>query len=86
MLVDDPALQIKREVSFVISDIDKCPFCGGDEFIVGIQQGYAAVHGEGMFTMGSLKHVICTTCGVVVQSYVDDPEKLLKLKKRKPKY
>lgn len=67
----------------MMKKIEICAFCGNNEFLEGIQKGYAALQGEGFWTTTPLKHVICRNCGTVVRSYIDNPEKLLKLKNRK---
>lgn len=64
--------------------LKNCPFCGGSEFVEGYQSGYAALTGkDSILSSATLYHVICRDCGNVVQSYVDDPEKLLKHKNRR---
>lgn len=64
--------------------ITQCPFCGGTEFVEGYQAGYGAVTGrESIWTGQYLRHIICRNCGSVVHSYVDNPEKLLKISHRK---
>ena len=71
---------IKHEEYAVI----KCPVCGGEEFVYAFQSGYGAVTSyEGMLKGSSLHHQICRTCGTVVRSFVNDPDKLLKRKDRK---
>lgn len=63
---------------------DRCPYCGGSEFITGKQDGYAVVYGVDTFWNGQvLYHVICRSCGSVVRSYVKKPERLLKRKDRR---
>ena len=63
--------------------IDRCPFCGGSEFIEAKQmQGEAYVSGEALLGQ-QLHHTICRDCGSVVRSYVDNPEALLKKKNRR---
>ena len=49
--------------------IEKCPFCGGTEFVKGWQRSYGQVYagpkdGEDLF------HILCKDCGSVVRSYV----------------
>lgn len=63
-----------------MKNIEKCPNCGSDKFVVGKQDGYASVSpANKVFTLKSqaLYHKICLTCGVVVKSFVKDPEKLV---------
>jgi Fe2+ or Zn2+ uptake regulation protein len=66
--------------------VTECPFCHGNEFIEGKQEGYAQITSKhSAWYSGVLHHVICRRCGSVVRSYVKDPEKLLKKKDRKEK-
>ena len=58
----------------------KCPYCGGEEFVEGKQDGYAdVVPANKTFTLRSEKlyHVICLKCGTVVRSYVKNPKDLV---------
>lgn len=64
-------------------EIIRCPFCNGSEFVIAYQDAYGALTGESIWTGAKLNHQICRTCGSVVRSYVDKPEKLLKRKNRK---
>lgn len=65
--------------------INQCPFCGGTQFVEGYQADYGAVTGaESIWSSQYLHHVICRNCGSVVHSYVNNPEKLLKIKNRDP--
>ena len=65
--------------------LQRCPFCGGVEFIEAKQiQVEAYVSGEALFGQ-RLNHTICRNCGSVVRSFVEDPEKLLKKKDRRIK-
>ena len=80
----------KRSVIFLMNNklhsiqINKCPFCGGTEFVYGYQSGYGAVtDNESLMSWQVLRHVICRNCGSVVHSYVDAPEKLLKWSNRR---
>ena len=67
--------------------VEKCPFCGGTEFIQTFQAGYGAtVATSNKFGGAALYHSVCRNCGSVVRSYVKDPEKLLKRKDRKNNY
>ncbi|MCR8642002.1 transcription initiation factor TFIIIB [Paenibacillus sp. N1-5-1-14] len=54
-----------------------CPKCGGQDIVKGIQSGYANVFPEaGIFKMGSeIVHVLCASCGFIIESYVKKPEK-----------
>lgn len=58
----------------------KCPCCGGEEMVEGMQNGYGEVGpADRKITFRSqvLYHTICLKCGTVVRSYVKDPKKLL---------
>lgn len=64
--------------------IEKCQYCGGEEFIEGRLSAYAGVYvstgglrGEGLTT------VICRNCGSVVRTYCKNPEKLYPKKERR---
>lgn len=63
--------------------VSTCPFCGGHEFIKGVQTGYAQVSGQGWTLSSNLCHEICRDCGSVVRSYVPDPEMLVKRRDRR---
>lgn len=65
--------------------VSECPYCGGEEFVYGVQNGYAQITGEGFTLSTELYHKICRDCGSVVRSYVHDPEKLLKRRNRRDK-
>ncbi len=59
-----------------------CPFCGGSEFVKGIQGGHGKIFSiHSLIKSQCLIHVICTECGSVVRSYVREPEKLIARKK-----
>ena len=65
-------------------EITECPFCHGNEFAEGRQDGYASIGSkENIWHSATLYHVICLRCGSVVRSYVKRPEKMLKKKDRK---
>ena len=58
---------------------DICPHCGGTETVIGKQSGEGRVFAEHAITtvFGTrLFHVICRSCGTVIRSYVEDPDKL----------
>lgn len=60
--------------------IEKCPYCGNQEFVEGRQDGYATVSPANKtltFKSQLLYHVICLNCGAVVKSYVKEPKKLV---------
>jgi predicted nucleic-acid-binding Zn-ribbon protein len=57
---------------------EKCPYCGGTEFVTarqtpGIESANKLINFKGQW----LYHIICLNCGTVVRSYVKEPEKLL---------
>ncbi|MFJ7953753.1 transcription initiation factor TFIIIB [Lysinibacillus sp. NPDC096418] len=58
-----------------------CVQCGGKEIGQGKQSGYATVSPYKKMGFGS--HLICTDCGWVVGSYVEDPSAFKKTIKRK---
>lgn len=62
----------------------KCPYCGGTEFILGKQSGYANIYVKKKFAFkeAELYHEICKSCGSVVRSYIEDPEKLIVQEKK----
>lgn len=52
-----------------------CPYCGGTDFVVGIQ----AVRTEKLsFRDQTLYHEICENCGTVVRSFIKEPDKFVK--------
>lgn len=64
--------------------INSCQLCGNTEIIECFQGGYAVITAECNKWGGSpLYHRVCRRCGNVVQSYVKDPEKLLKMRDRR---
>lgn len=64
---------------------EKCPYCGGSEFIKAMQVGQGGIIGieNAWSSTSQLNHVVCRSCGSIVRSYVGDPEKLLKRKNRR---
>ncbi len=67
--------RVTRE-EFVLT---KCPICGGEEFAFACQAGYGALTSDdSLLKTAPLRHQICTQCGTVVRSFVDNPKKLLK--------
>lgn len=67
-----------------MKDVEKCPYCGKEEFVEGVQGGYAAIAPATKvltFKSAALYHVICLNCGAIVKSYVKDPKKLVTKKK-----
>ena len=64
--------------------IEKCPFCGGKEFI----EGRAAAYDGVVITTGALRYsklhaVICRDCGSAVRMFCEAPEKLYPKKERR---
>ena len=64
--------------------IEKCPYCGGEEFIEGSVSSYGGVvvatsivRGEALFA------IVCRNCGSVVRTYCKKPEKLYPKKERR---
>lgn len=56
---------------------EQCPKCGCNEIGTGRQSGDARVFPVGkFFVLGSLiTYRICTDCGYVMESYVENPSK-----------
>ena len=56
--------------------VQRCPWCGSTEFVVGYQ-GYEAMmtYTPGGFTGKKIKHLICKNCGIVVASQVANTAK-----------
>jgi len=57
----------------------ECPKCGGQEISKGIQQGQGNIYPENLsiFKFGSeIIHVFCIKCGLIIESYVKNPEKI----------
>ncbi len=62
----------------IIEDI-VCPFCGGSDFVLGKQDGYASIRTEKLsFRDQTLYHDICKDCGSIVRSYIKNPDKFSK--------
>lgn len=58
---------------------EKCPYCGGKEFVEGKQSGYATVYPSNKtftFKTQVLYHKICLNCGTIIRSYVKNPKLL----------
>ena len=65
--------------------IRSCPFCGYSEFIEARQYNMESyISGEALLGQ-ELKFTVCRHGGSVVRTYVEDPEKLLKMKNRRIK-
>lgn len=58
---------------------EKCPYCGSNKNVIGVQSGYASVSANKSLTFKTqiLYHVICLDCGSVIRSFVKNPEKLV---------
>ncbi len=67
--------------------IEKCPFCGGEEFIETIVSSYGSVYlhpvPKGGFRSAALFVTVCRDCGSVVRAYCKTPEKLYSKKERR---
>lgn len=60
-------------------EVKECPYCRGTEFGKGSQRGYAKiVTGAFDFIGDNLYHIICSNCGSIVRSYVENPDKFKK--------
>lgn len=59
-------------------EIMKCQFCGGEEFVVAEQSGFANIHVKKGFSFKEtpIMHQVCKSCGAIVKSYVKDIEKI----------
>ncbi|GEN52660.1 transcription initiation factor TFIIIB [Halobacillus faecis] len=60
-----------------LSNIEECPKCGGRELGRGKQNGYAVMLpiNKAMSFGSEVEHIICTSCGYIVESYVKKPGK-----------
>jgi predicted RNA-binding Zn-ribbon protein involved in translation (DUF1610 family) len=59
-----------------MSDIYKCPKCGGTEIGQGKLAGYAAMRVVGrMFSSSVLVSDVCANCGLVIQTKAEKPER-----------
>lgn len=77
-------METKEKSKIITNEGNKCPYCGNEEMIEAIQGGtYASITVLDNKLGGTpLYHLICRRCGVVVKSYVKDPEMLLRRKDR----
>ncbi|MBX0356869.1 transcription initiation factor TFIIIB [Halobacillus sp. Nhm2S1] len=59
------------------TNIEKCPKCGERELGRGKQNGYAVMLpiNKAMSFGSEVEHIICTSCGYIVESYVKKPGK-----------
>ncbi|MCG3088960.1 transcription initiation factor TFIIIB [Sporosarcina cyprini] len=54
--------------------VDPCPQCGGTKIGRGKQSGYGTISPYGRLGFGTaLIHLICTDCGWILGSYVENP-------------
>lgn len=70
-------LKIKNRNNEEIKIEDRqCPGCGGENFSLGKQVGFASIYSvKNPIIKGShVTHVICKSCGRIVESYVEKPE------------
>lgn len=66
--------------------VKKYPYCGGEEFQLTYQGGYAALSVPGHPLLGSsICHTVCLGCGSIVRSFVKEPRRLLPKDRRKTK-
>lgn len=64
--------------------IEKCPYCGGEEFIEAKEYSYGGVYvSTGGFRSETLFATICRDCGSVVRTFCKNPEKLYPKKERR---
>ena len=65
-------------------EIEKCQYCGGEEFI----EGRVASYGGAYITTGGVKTdalyaIVCRNCGSVVRTFCKNPENLYPKKERR---
>ena len=58
--------------------IKECPYCGSRKITTGIQSGYGQIAAGTFGRSSALIHDICTHCGAVVLSRVDNKELFIK--------
>lgn len=64
--------------------IDKCPYCGGEEFIDGLVASYGGAYvSTGGLRSAALHATVCRDCGSVVRTFCKTPEKLYPKKERR---
>ncbi len=55
--------------------LEKCPYCGGTEFVTCRVKTYGSLWLEGSRRATVLDHaVICRGCGSLVRAYIESPE------------
>ncbi|UOQ45593.1 transcription initiation factor TFIIIB [Halobacillus salinarum] len=59
------------------TEVINCPKCGSRELGKGKHSGYAVmVPSEKALSLGSdIEYILCTDCGLIIESYVKKPEK-----------
>jgi len=56
--------------------VQACPKCRSSELGKGKQNEYAYMFPVGKMSFGSeIEHLICTSCGYIIESYVKNPKK-----------
>lgn len=63
--------------------IEKCPYCGGSEFIEGRAGSYGGVQIEKGIHCSAVHALVCRDCGSIVRMFCKTPEKLLPKKERR---
>ncbi|MDE5548359.1 MAG: hypothetical protein K2J30_05145 [Clostridia bacterium] len=64
--------------------IEKCPYCGGEEFIDCRAESYGGVYlSTGVLRGAALYATVCRDCGSIVRNYCKEPEKLYPKKQRR---
>lgn len=67
--------------------IEKCPYCGGEEFIDTKVKSYGSSYlkplKKGGLRSATLFATVCRDCGSVVRNYVRSPKKLFPKKDRR---
>lgn len=63
--------------------LERCPFCGGTEFLDGRVGALGGVQIEKGIHYSAVYALVCRDCGSIVRAYVSDAEKLLPKEERK---
>ena len=64
--------------------IEKCQYCGGEEFTEGRVASYGGAYvTTGGFCNSALYAIVCRDCGSVVRTFCKTPEKLYPRKERR---